>query len=643
MTFAWPHLLWLLALPLSLLVWEIALARRSGQTASGDKILRGEAGARQLTLEAGSTGSPRSRLRRVWLALGVALCIVALARPQWGKVDEQVFEQSREILVALDLSRSMLSQDVQPSRLQRAKLLVQVLLDRLKGERIGLVVFSGTSFLQCPLSTDYEILREFLPSLGPGALPVGGTNYRAMLQTALDAFGKSTNADRFLIVLSDGEATDNDWKPLVPELHKRGIRVIGLGIGTKAGSFIPDGSGGFVKDERGAVVLSKLEPATLQDLASETDGTYRDASTWVDLASVLKQTVEAGRAGTFAEKREQRAIERFQWVLAPGVILLFLSLAFEFPVQVRPRPIGLGKPGTPTPPSSGGKPPPPAALLLLLFGLAAAPHLLAEAAPAPKGPETPLGIAVERLATKPSLNAADCADLTRKTIAWGQGLRSSGQPIPDGPLRDALDAITLGDHLDSKAADWDTLRHQINTLREPPPKPKKQDQKKQDQKDQEKHDQDKKNQGKSGQNPSHKQSPQDKSKSQQSQSHSPQQQGQSSQKQDQTQPQQPSQSDSKNGAEGQRKPPPPSPNSGFGDMKKPAHPPQPQPARSESQPMQTVGGADRQPRGLRDDPALLVPLEKLDKVKSMDSPGKLFEMIQSERKPPPPAANQKDW
>ena len=176
--------------------------------------------------------SPR---RRVLLCAGLALGIVALARPQWGRMDEQVFDQSREIIIAMDLSRSMTSPDVKPSRLERSKLLVQSLLDGLRGERVGLIVFSGTAFLQSPVSSDYEILREFLPALGPDYLPEGGTNYRQLIETAADAFGSGSAADRYLIILSDGEATDDDWKGQVASaLAKKGVRVIGLGVGTAA-------------------------------------------------------------------------------------------------------------------------------------------------------------------------------------------------------------------------------------------------------------------------------------------------------------------------------------------------------------------------------------------------------------------------
>src|SRR5690606_22745884 len=131
-------------------------------------------------------------------------------------------------------------------------------------------VFSGTAFLQSPLSADYEILREFLPALDPDFLPQGGSNYGALLEASLQAFGTSSAADRFLVILSDGEATDDDWKKQVEELKKKNIRVIGLGVGTPTGGMIPDSSGQFVKDERGAVVLSRLESATLEELARNT-------------------------------------------------------------------------------------------------------------------------------------------------------------------------------------------------------------------------------------------------------------------------------------------------------------------------------------------------------------------------------------
>jgi Ca-activated chloride channel family protein len=332
MTFALPHLLWLLLLPAVLAVAD-GLRRTAAAAESWPGIRRLWAGPGGLAPSHHGARPPA----RWCLWCGLALLIVALARPQWGKIEERVFDQSREVLIALDLSRSMLATDVKPTRLERARLLVESLLDRLKGERIGLLVFSGTAFLQCPLSPDYEVLREFLPALDPDYLPEGGTDYARLLKAALEAFSNEAGADRYLIVLSDGEALTEDWRSQLETVKQRGIRVITLGVGTEAGSVIPGKDGGFVKDERGAVVLSKLNPTTLKQLASATSGAYAEASGWLDLPALLQQTVERGKQGALSERKNIRLGERFQWFLAPALLLLLLSYWREFPITPKPR------------------------------------------------------------------------------------------------------------------------------------------------------------------------------------------------------------------------------------------------------------------------------------------------------------------
>lgn len=334
MKFAEPWYLILAAGPLVVLLWELLLQKRRHDVAPS-KILRGEASHATVRLQ--RADSRRRNSKRITLCLGLALGCVAAARPQWGRIEEPVFDQSREILLAIDLSRSMLAPDVKPTRLDRAKLLIQSLLERLAGERVGMIVFSGTAFLQSPLSADYEILREFLPALNPDYLPEGGTNYEALLKTALTAFSDQGGADRYLIILSDGEANDEAWKPLLDEIEEKGVRIIGLGIGTPDGAMIPDTAGGFVKDDRGAVVLSRLESRTLQTLAEASKGQYVDASSWVDLAELIQQTVEAGKRGEFRETNQIRLAERFQWFLAPSLLLIAWSLCREFPVKPTPR------------------------------------------------------------------------------------------------------------------------------------------------------------------------------------------------------------------------------------------------------------------------------------------------------------------
>jgi len=612
MSFAWPLVLWLLIVPAAAAL-GLVLRRRSGRRAASSaahpQILRAEAGAHDLEL----SERPFEPRRPGWLLIaGVACAIVALARPQWGQLEEPMFDRSREILIAIDLSRSMLTPDVPPSRLERGKLLIQSLLDRLNGERVGLVAFSGTAFLQAPMSSDYEILREFLPQLNPDFLPDAGTNYGPMLETTASAFSPGADSDRFLIVLSDGGANDEDWQSKIPALTKKGVHVIALGIGSAAGGFIPDGHGGFVKDDRGAVVLAKLDSESLRQLADRTHGLYRDASDWVDVPQLVKTVIDAGKQGVFKEVRSSQRVERFQWALAPALLLLFLSYCREMPVRPKPRPLRW----------AGA-----AVLALFAVGLRAAD---APALP----PQELLSQIVDRLASAPAApSALDCAELARQTLTWGQAFANAQQPVPvpPGPVDDALEAVAAGRARDAHAADWDKLRQELEALKAPPPDKKPQDQK-QDQKDQ----QDKKNQDDQS-DPKHKKSGDDQSSGdqQQPQPNSEQQkpqkdqsgadQNQPSPSQGQNQPGQP-QSDSvlnhSEGTPGQSSPPP----------------------RVDQQP---VGGQPppTPPDPARLDPALAGSLQKLDRVKEQDSPAQLFQMManQNPAKKPPPPQHPKNW
>lgn len=609
MNFHSPHFLWLLVPLVLLFSWELA-RRVSTGTVNWPKIARGWAGAFDVSL--GTRHTTAETRPRIWLWFGLAFCIVALARPQWGVIEEKVFDQSREVLIAVDLSRSMLADDVKPSRLERSKLLITSLLDGLKGERVGLVLFAGTAFLQSPLSSDYEIMREFLPALRPDYLPEGGSNYKAMLETAIQAFGTST-ADRYLIILSDGESTEEGWKGLVDSLKTKGIRVIGLGIGTTQGAFIPDGAGGFAKDERGAVVLSRLNASTLQDLAQATGGAYSDASSWLNLASLLRRTVEAGQKGDFSETNTARFVERFQWFLAPGLLLLFLSFWAEFPVRPRERalPLGTGRRGTRNPArgaqksASAGA----AAAFMTLFWLStfsAAPSASAQKAPASSDDTfaKPLTTTVARLAEKDVLTAKDFSELAETTLTFGQRLKTSQQKAPEGVVRDALTAVDRGEKLDPNAADWPKLRRELEELLEKPePPPEEKNDQQQNQQQQEKQDQ---------QNKQEKQN----DDQQQDQQESDQQKQDEQQKQEQE-------------AFGDMKDEPP-PNAEEKDA-----PPPPQPQT------QKVGGQKEKKQEQPLDPDLAVPLQKLEQVRNQDSPAKLQQLMQG----PPQKQTQKgkDW
>lgn len=611
MSFHSPHLLWLLVPLVLLFSWELA-RHATRAVASWPKIARAWAGAFEVSL--GSQHTTAENRPRIWLWFGLACCIVALARPQWGVIEEQVFDQSREVIIAVDLSRSMLAQDVKPSRLDRSKLLIQSLLDGLKGERVGLVLFAGTAFLQSPLSSDYEVLREFLPALDPDYLPEGGSNYKVMLETSIQAFGTST-ADRYLIVLSDGESTVDDWKGVTGSLKTKGVRIIGLGVGTTQGSLIPDAAGGFVKDERGAVVMSRLNSSTLQELAQVTGGAYTDASAWVDLPGLLRTTVEAGKKGEFSEKNTARLIERFQWFLAPGLLLLLISFWAEFPVRPRERALPLGKARSAERGmrSAGNV---AAALLIGLLWLSAlsTPHSAAAAEPQPGDTlAKPLSTLVGRLAEKSELAAKDCAELAQTTLTYGERVRSAQQHPQESVVRDALQAVDLGEKLDAKAADWPKLRQQLEELLKRDDQQQKQDEQKQDQKNEEQKKQDQQQQN------------QDKSQQQQNQE----QQQKDQQKQEEQQPQQNQQQ--KQDAFGDMK----DPQEQKAEDQKPAQPPPPKPGT------QKVGGQKEEKSAEQADPELAMPLQKLEQVRNQDSPAKLQQLMQGQQQKP--KGTGKNW
>jgi Ca-activated chloride channel family protein len=393
-----------------------------------------------------------------------ALCLpVALARPQWGRTESVAYESSREVLLALDLSRSMLVSDIPPSRLARARLLMENLLDHLRGERIGLLLFAGTSFLQCPLSSDYEILREFLPELNPDYLPQGGTQFRAMLETASNAFSKESGSDRFLIILSDGEDLGGDWKEALPILRQQRIRVIALGIGTTEGGIVPGRSGGVVKDERGAAVLSRMNPEVLEELATSTEGVYGDGSVWVDLAGLIHSTVAQGHSVEFQKQEWTEQTERFQWPLFASCCLAGLSLLLEFPGHPRRR---LRQKQRATSPSTAAG----ASLLCLWVGTLSGWGQGTPTAP-PPDPLKEIATTVKVLADAPARPPEGYAQLAQATITYGQSPEHGQDTQRKALIEDALEAVAEGRRLDPKAAPWDQLEQQLKQLLTPPQPP----------------------------------------------------------------------------------------------------------------------------------------------------------------------------
>ena len=267
----------------------------------------------------------RASIRLLLRMLALTLLVVALARPQWGFHWEEVRRQGLDLMVVLDTSRSMKASDIKPSRLQQAKWGVRDLLRNLRGDRVGLVPFAGSSLLQCPLTIDYAAFTMTLDDLYSGIIPRGGTAIEQALRQAIESFPADGTADRVILLITDGEDHEGDPLDLIPALKEKNIRVYTIGIGTLEGEMVPgaDGQGAYFKDRQGQIVKTALKEDVLQKLALATGGTYvRSAPGDTGLARVFNESITNLKRSEQESRTAKIFEERFVWAIAAALLLL---------------------------------------------------------------------------------------------------------------------------------------------------------------------------------------------------------------------------------------------------------------------------------------------------------------------------------
>jgi Ca-activated chloride channel family protein len=220
---------------------------------------------------------------KVWLRLSffaIAFCfiVLAMARPQRGvKLKEQQLKGA-EVIIALDVSNSMLAEDYSPNRLERAKLAISRVADKLHDDRIGLIVFAGDSYVQIPLTSDYISAKMFLNSISTGSVPVQGTAIGSAVDLAMRSFSDQSDKSRAIIVITDGENHEDDPVAAAQRAADMGVRVFTIGVGSKEGKFIPLPDGGYITDSEGNNVVTRLDDVTLQEIAEAGNGVYVHSS-----------------------------------------------------------------------------------------------------------------------------------------------------------------------------------------------------------------------------------------------------------------------------------------------------------------------------------------------------------------------------
>ena len=312
-----PSYLWLLLLIPALCVLRLLLMRQQKKRwrEFGDPML-----IKQLAPDVSLT---RRILKFILLMVALALLVVMLARPQMGTKISKEKRQGIETIIALDISNSMLAQDVEPSRLEKSKMLVENLVDHFYNDKIGLIVFAGDAFVQLPITSDYISAKMFLQNADPSLIQQQGTDIGEAIRLAMHSFSQNNKTGKAIIVITDGEDHEGDAEAMAKEAEKNGIHVFILGIGSKQGSPIPLGEGDYLKDNSGQVVMSALNEEMCKRVAEAGKGTYIYVDNSSSAEAKLDAEISKLQKGEINKVLYSEYDEQFQ---AVGILLLLILI-----------------------------------------------------------------------------------------------------------------------------------------------------------------------------------------------------------------------------------------------------------------------------------------------------------------------------
>lgn len=272
----------------------------------------------------------RKVFKIVLLVAAFSLALFALARPQWGFEWEETKRSGLDMLIAIDVSKSMLATDVKPNRLERSKFAVKDLIRKLSGDRIGLIAFAGTAFLQCPLTIDYNGFALALDDLAVGTIPRTGTSIASAIKEAMDIFRGPEKKYKVLVIITDGEELEDNAHDAAKEASNLGIKIYCVGVGTAEGELIPSsderGRKAFLADRSGNIVKTKLNEDILKRIAIATGGSYvRATQAEFGLALLYDRSISRLEKKDIEAKMRKHYQERFQIFLTLAALLLFIE------------------------------------------------------------------------------------------------------------------------------------------------------------------------------------------------------------------------------------------------------------------------------------------------------------------------------
>jgi Ca-activated chloride channel homolog len=272
----------------------------------------------------------KQTVKFVFYSIALFFLILGIANLQTGSKMQEVKREGADIMICLDVSNSMLAEDLKPNRLERAKLAIEKMIDKLEGDRLGIIVFAGEAYTQLPITTDYGSAKMFLNAISPNMVPTQGTEIATAIDKAMESFGTDLGKNKAIVIITDGENHEEEAIKKAEEAAKKDVTIHTIGIGSDAGVPIPvyhNGVlSGYKKDKEGNTVVTKLNEKLLQDIAGAANGVYVKASNAdVGLSAVLDKIAELDKK-QIESKRYTDYEDQFQWFM--GASLVFLLIEF---------------------------------------------------------------------------------------------------------------------------------------------------------------------------------------------------------------------------------------------------------------------------------------------------------------------------
>ncbi len=272
----------------------------------------------------------KSFLKIIMISLGLSFLIISLTNPKMGTKLETVKRQGVDIVFALDVSKSMLAEDIAPSRLDKAKQIITKIIDNLGSDRVGIIIYAGNSYPLLPITTDHAAAKMFLQNTNPDMVSSQGTAINEAIEKAITYYDNEEQTNRFLFIVSDGEDHEENTITLAQEAKKEGIKIYTVGVGTNEGGPIPLRNNGvgisYKKDSKGAVVITKMQEDVLKEIAYEGKGKYINGNKTQETIDVIEKILLKAEKSEFESKQFSDYKDQFQWFIGFGLLFLIIDV-----------------------------------------------------------------------------------------------------------------------------------------------------------------------------------------------------------------------------------------------------------------------------------------------------------------------------